>query len=333
MAVLLPLLGGCSDLVVLDPRGPIGEAESTVIFEAVGLMLIVVVPVILLSLWIPRHYRAGNTKATYDPGWTHSNTLEAVVWLVPALIVAALGALVWVSTHRLDPYKPIASTVPPVEVQAISMDWKWLFIYPQFGIATVNQLVFPANTPLSLRITSDTVMTAFFVPQLGSQIYAMAGMETRLNLQADAPGSYLGENAQYSGKGFSQMHFEARATSREDFDRWVGKVRRSPDTLDKSRLVRLENPGAAAPVEHFSEVTPNLFETIVGKYSSMPWDGATPMPGEAGRSDPGAGQPTTTGIPPLSKAPSTLPASSKRTALTRSAIRQDIALGAARHVG
>jgi cytochrome o ubiquinol oxidase subunit II len=289
-----------SGLVVLDPRGPIGEAERTVIFEAVGLMLIVVVPVILLSLWIPRHYRAGNTKAKYDPGWTHSNALEAVVWLVPALIVAALGALVWVSTHRLDPYKPIASTVPPVEVQAISMDWKWLFIYPQFGIATVNQLVFPANTPLSLRITSDSVMTAFFVPQLGSQIYAMAGMETRLNLQADAPGSYLGENSQYSGKGFSQMHFEVRATSREDFDRWVDKVRRSPETLDSDRLVRLERPSTAAPVEHFSQVTANLFETIVGKYSSMPGDSTTPMPGGADRSVPGEGKPPKSGAPSLS---------------------------------
>lgn len=270
VAVLLPLLGGCSDLIVLEPKGPIGDAERTVILQAAGLMLIVVVPVILLSLWIPWHYRASNTKATYSPGWTHSNALEAVVWVVPALIVMALGVLVWISSHRLDPYKQIASTVPPVEVEVISMDWKWLFIYPQRGIATVNQLVFPINTPLSLRITSDTVMTAFFIPQLGSQIYAMAGMETRLNLQADAPGNYLGENTQYSGNGFSQMHFDALAVSQEEFDRWVEQVKQSPDTLDQAQLAQLEKPAVHSAVAYYSSVSPKLFDSIIGKYMSMP---------------------------------------------------------------
>lgn len=280
---LLLLLNGCSDLIVLEPKGPIGEAERVLILQSFGLMLIVVLPVIALSILIPWRYRATNTKATYAPGWAHSNLIEVVVWLVPALIVGALGFLVWTSTHRLDPYKPISSDVPPLEVEAVSMDWKWLFIYPQLGIATLNQLVFPAKTPLSLRITSDTVMTAFFVPQLGSQIYAMAGMETKLNLQADETGKYLGENTQYSGDGFSHMRFDAMATTKADFDRWVEKVKRSPQSLDKVRLAQIEQPSASVPVEHFSSVTPKLFESIIAKYMPMMGDDvqmSTPASGQ-----------------------------------------------------
>jgi cytochrome o ubiquinol oxidase subunit 2 len=284
---VLPLVSGCSDLLVLGPKGPIGEAERIVILQSIGLMLIVVVPVIALSIAIPWRYRATNTKATYAPDWAHSSLIEIVVWLVPALIVGALGYLVWTSTHRLDPYKPIASSVPPLEVQAVSLDWKWLFIYPDLGIATLNQLVFPTKTPLSLRITSDTVMTAFFVPQLGSQIYAMAGMETKLNLEADETGKYLGENTQYSGDGFSHMRFDAMATTREDFYRWVATVRQSPETLDKDRLTEIEKPSARVPVEHFSSVTPKLFEAIISKYMSM--GGDEPMPAAGQGADAGAG--------------------------------------------
>ncbi|MGA7979200.1 MAG: ubiquinol oxidase subunit II [Chromatiaceae bacterium] len=266
--LVLPLLSGCSDLRLLEPGGPIGTADRNVILVAFGLMLIVVVPVIIMSLVIPWRYRATNTKAVYAPNWKHSNRIEAVVWTVPTVIVAALGVLVWFSTHRLDPYKPVASTQAPVQVEAVSMDWKWLFIYPKLGIASVNQLVFPAKTPLSLHITSDTVMTSFFIPKLGSQIYAMAGMETRLNLEADNPGKYLGENTQYSGDGFSHMHFDALATSREDFRRWVKKVRQSPKALDRTRLAQLEKPSAKVPVEHFSPVSTNLFDSIMAKYQS-----------------------------------------------------------------
>jgi cytochrome o ubiquinol oxidase subunit 2 len=264
--LLLPLLSGCSDLRLLEPGGPIGAADRDVILAAFGLMLIVLIPAIIMSIAIPWHYRATNKKAVYAPDWKHSNRIEAVVWTVPALVVAALGLLVWVSTHRLDPYKPIASAQAPVEVEAVSMDWKWLFIYPQLGIATVNQLAFPAKTPLSLRITSDTVMTSFFIPRLGSQIYAMAGMDTRLNLAADKPGKYLGENTQYSGRGFSRMHFDALAMSRKDFNRWVKKVRQSPRVLDRASLAQLEKPSAGVPVEHFSAVSSKLFDSIIAKY-------------------------------------------------------------------
>jgi cytochrome o ubiquinol oxidase subunit 2 len=273
---LLLLTGGCSDLTVLEPKGSIGESERALIVQAFGLMLIVVIPVIALSLWLPWRYRAGNGSAVYRPEWSRSRLIDSLVWLVPAGIVVALGTLVWTSTHRLDPYQPIDSRVAPVQVQAVSLDWKWLFIYPQLGIATVNQLVFPARTPLSLHITSDTVMTALFVPQLGSQIYAMAGMETRLSLMADTTGKYLGENTQFSGSGFADMRFEAVATTQEDFDRWLEKVQRSPQVLDAARLAELEKPRARVPVEYFSRVNPDLFASIIARYrSTTPQNGAT----------------------------------------------------------
>jgi cytochrome o ubiquinol oxidase subunit II len=267
--VLLPLLAGCSDLRILQPVGPIGVADRQVILIAFALMMIVVIPVIVMSVAIPWRYRAGNSKAAYRPEWTHSTAVEVVVWTVPALIVAALGVLVWTSTHRLDPYAPIASSQPPLQVEVVSMDWKWLFIYPQLGIASVNQLVFPTGRPLDLRLTSDSVMTAFFIPRVGSQIYAMAGMQTRLNLQADQAGTYLGENSQYSGKGFSFMQFQAKATDAKDFNQWVSQVKNSPMTLDKTGFAQLEKPTMHSPVTLYGKVAPNLFETIMAKFGGM----------------------------------------------------------------
>lgn len=266
----LPLLAGCSELVVLEPKGPIGVGDRAVILEAFGVMLVVVIPVILMSIAIPWRYRAQNTDAAYAPDWRHSTLIEAVIWLVPALIVAVLGALVWSSSHRLDPYKPLVADAPPVRVEAVSLDWKWLFIYPDLGIATVNQLVFPAKTPLALRLTSDSVMTAFFVPELGSQIYSMAGMQTQLNLMADEPGHYWGDNTQYSGNGFHDMHFEAKAVTPDEFQHWVEQVRQSPDRLDTEGFAQLEQPSKGwVPVKHFSNVDPGLFESIMGKFMSM----------------------------------------------------------------
>ena len=277
---LLPLLAGCSDLRVLQPAGPVGLADRQVILIAFALMLIVVIPVIIMSVAIPWRYRAGNQKAAYKPEWTHSTAVEVIVWLVPALIVAALGLLAWNSTHRLDPYAPLPSSKPPLQVEVVSMDWKWLFIYPDLGIASVNQLVFPTGRPLSLRLTSDSVMTSFFIPRLGSQIYAMAGMQTRLNLQADQAGKYLGENSQYSGKGFSFMQFQADATDDNSFNQWVEKVRNSPMTLDKSGFAQLGKPTMDSPVSYYGKVTPSLFETILGKFGSMAGDMrmSKPMP-------------------------------------------------------
>jgi cytochrome o ubiquinol oxidase subunit II len=260
-------LGGCSDMVLFFPKGPIGDAERFVIIVAIALMLIVVIPVAIMVFWFPRKYRASNTKATYMPKWSHSGKIELVVWLVPALIVTVLGTLVWHYTVHLDPYKPIDTGVKPVRIEAVSLDWKWLFIYPDHRIAAVNQLVFPANVPLSFRLTSGTVMTSFFIPQLGSQIYAMAGMQTRLHIMADEPGTYLGQNQHFSGRGFTGMHFKAIALPREQFDAWVQKVKQSPEKLDLARYEDIQKPSANHPVVFFSWVKPNLFEHIIRQFN------------------------------------------------------------------
>jgi cytochrome o ubiquinol oxidase subunit 2 len=260
-------LVGCSDVLLFNPKGPIGDAQRFVIITSIALMLIVAIPVFIMVILFSRKYRASNTKATYMPKWSHSAKIEWVVWLVPVAIVTVLGTLVWHFTFHLDPYKPIDTGVKPINIEAVSMDWKWLFIYPDHNIATVNQLVFPANVPLSFRITSDTVMTSFFIPQLGSQIYAMAGMQTRLHLLADETGTYLGQNQQLSGRGYADMNFEAIAVSREQFESWVQKVKQSPDRLDLARYEKLEKPSTGYPVTSFSWVKTDLFEYIISKYN------------------------------------------------------------------
>ncbi|MBX9943536.1 MAG: ubiquinol oxidase subunit II [Reyranella sp.] len=261
--------GGC-DLrhsAVLDPKGPIALAQRDLLFDAFFVMLVVVVPVIVLTLWFAWRYRAGNTAATYAPKWSKSPRLEAFVWLVPSLIVVAVAVLVWRSTHKLDPYRPIASAQPPLEVQVVAQDWKWLFIYPEQGVATVNQLAFPSGRPLSLRITSDTVMNAFYVPQLAGQIYAMAGMQTRLQLLADAPGSFVGRNSMYSGDGFSDQFFEVVALAPADFDAWVVKVRQAPARLDAKSYPALAAKSQRHPVTFYSAVEPGLYDSIIAKYA------------------------------------------------------------------
>jgi cytochrome o ubiquinol oxidase subunit 2 len=268
-------LGGCSSIVLFDPKGPIGEAERLVILVAIALMLIVVIPVFVMSFLFARRYRASNTNATYTPKWSYSARIDLVTWLVPVAIVTALGILAWTQTHRLNPYKPIDHGVKPISIEAVSLDWKWLFIYPDHHIATVNELVFPAKVPLSFRITSDTVMTSFFIPQLGSQIYAMAGMQTRLHLMADGPGLYHGQNQQFSGRGFSDMNFKAIALPQEQFETWVQKIKQSPNELNLARFEDLEKPSVGYPVTYFSSVKPDLFDSVIRKY--IP--GINPDPG------------------------------------------------------
>jgi cytochrome o ubiquinol oxidase subunit II len=262
------LLGGCSQYPLLDPKGPIGVTERFVIIAAILLMLIVVIPVELMILWFPRKYRASNTKATYMPNWSRSTRIELVIWLVPAAIVLTLSVLIWVTTHRLDPYKPIETGVQPITIEAVSLDWKWLFIYPDQKIATINELVFPVNVPLSFRLTSGTVMTSFFIPHLGSQIYAMAGMQTRLHLMAHEKGTYLGQNQQFSGRGYASMNFKAIATSREEFDQWVRKIGRSAEKLDTARFEKIAAPSVAVPVAHYVLAQPDLFKRILNQFKT-----------------------------------------------------------------
>ena len=266
-------LGGCSQLLLLDPKGPVGDAERFVIIAVFLLMLIVVIPVFVMVLWFPRKYRASNPNATYRPKWSYSTKIDLAMWLVPVIIVTALGILSWNATHSLDPYKPLESAIKPVRIEVVSLDWKWLFIYPDHDIAVVNQLVFPARVPLSFRLTSDTVLTSFFIPQLGSQIYAMAGRQSRLHLMADEPGDYAGHNQQFSGRGYADMHFKAIATSQEHFEAWVQETKQSPDKLDLARYEELEKPRIGSPVLHFSSVKPGLFDHIIRKYQTGELEG------------------------------------------------------------
>jgi cytochrome o ubiquinol oxidase subunit 2 len=220
-----------------------------------------------MAFWFSLKYRASDTKSTYMPKWSYSAKIDLAMWAVPLAIVTVLSMLAWTYTHTLDPYKPIPSAEKPITIEAISLDWKWLFIYPDHNIATVNQITFPVNVPLSFKVTSDTVMTSFFIPQLGSQIYAMAGMQTRLHLLADQPGTYDGHNQQISGRGYADMHFKANAVSREEFHSWVQKIRQSPEKLDLDRYEKIAKPSFGYhPVTYFSSVEPDLFVYILRKF-------------------------------------------------------------------
>ncbi len=262
------LLAGCNNLELLAPKGPIGAAEKSLIATSTWAMLIVVIPVIFLTLLFAWRYRASNKSAEYRPNWAHSTAIEVAVWTIPALIILFLAVLTWKSTHELDPYKPLESDVKPINVEVVALDWKWLFIYPDLGIASVNQLAIPVGTPVNFRITSDTVMNSFFIPQLGGQIYAMAGMQTRLHLLAEEAGDYAGTSANFSGKGFSDMKFRTLAESPEDFNAWVAKVRASTDHLDMDRYYAVAKPEEKAPVSYFSSVDPKLFNNIVARYNN-----------------------------------------------------------------
>lgn len=253
---------------VLDPRGPVALAERDLMSTAFLVMLIVVVPVLVMAAMFAWRYRSTNARARYAPDWAYSGSIDAVIWLVPALIVITLAWLVWSTTHRLDPYRRLDPALRALEVEVVAQDWKWLFIYPEQRIAVVNQLVFPSATPLSLRITSDTVMSSFFIPALGGQIYAMAGMQTRLNLLADQPGRFTGRNTQYSGAGFSDQHFQAAAVSPAEFDAWLARVRESPSTLNAEAYRALAVPSRGHPVTYYAAVEAGLFDTIIAKYTT-----------------------------------------------------------------
>ena len=272
------LLGGCSTILLLNPKGPIGDSQRFVIIAAIVLMAIVVIPVFIMNVWFPFKFRASNTKSTYMPKWSYSTPIDITMWAVPIAIVTLLGILAWTRTYSLDPYKPIPSPHQPITIEAVALDWKWLFIYPEQNIAAVNHITFPVKVPVSFKITSDTVMTSFFIPQLGSQIYAMAGMQTRLHLMADRPGTFAGHNQQLSGRGYPNMYFTAEAVSPEEFQAWVQKVRQAPEKLDPARYAALAEPNEGHyPVTYFSAVKPNLFEDILAKFNPKWGEPAGPM--------------------------------------------------------
>lgn len=261
-ALAAAALAGCRPNV-LDPVGPVGKADAQILLDAVGIMLVIVVPTILAALWFAWWFRASNTRARHMPNWNYSGRLEIVVWAIPTLTIMFLGGVIWIGSHELDPAKPLPSKTPPLNVQVVSLDWRWLFIYPDQNVATVNQLVIPVGTPVHFRLTSSTVMNVFFVPDLGSMIYTMGGMDVHLWLQADRPGTYLGQSAQFSGDGFSNMRFPVQAVSPSAFNSWVQGVRSSGSVLDAPTYMALQVQSLDTRPIAYRAVTPNLFLDIV----------------------------------------------------------------------
>ena len=254
-------LGGCSE-GVLDPKGPISVAERQILFNSLGIMLAIVIPTILATFGVAYWFRSSNTRARYQPEFRYSGRLEVLVWAIPAMTVLLVGGVAWVGAHDLDPRKAISASAKPVTVQVVSLDWKWLFIYPDQGIASVNHLVVPAGTPISFELTSSGVMNSFFVPQLGSQIYTMSGMTTHLQLQADHTGSYRGLSAQFSGDGFADMHFVVDAVPDQQFQQWVASTRGNGPTLDPQSYADLTKPSEAVAPFTYGAVSPDLFKAI-----------------------------------------------------------------------
>jgi len=257
---------------VLDPKGPIALAERQILLNALGIMLAIVIPVILATIGVAFWFRASNERARYRPNFAYSGRLEVLVWSIPAMTVFLVGGVAWVGSHDLSPRKPIVSTVKPLRVQVASLDWKWLFIYPDEGVASVNYLAIPVGTPVSFELTSSGVMNSFFVPQLGSQIYTMAGMVTRLHLQADQVGSYRGMSAQFSGEGFADMTFNVEAVAPEKFAEWVDAARNVGVELNGRTYAELAKPSASVAPFTYRSVAPGLFDKI--RVSEMQSDDA-----------------------------------------------------------
>ncbi|MGB6308955.1 MAG: ubiquinol oxidase subunit II [Steroidobacteraceae bacterium] len=255
------LLTACNE-GVLDPHGPVGKAERVILYDSTVIMLAVVIPVILLTLVFAWWFRAGNKQASYRPDWEFSGRIEMIIWSIPALVILFLGGIAWTSSHDLDPPAPLADSTAPLDIEVISLDWRWLFIYPHEGVASLNRLVVPAGVPLRFRLTSTTVMNSFFVPQLGSQIYAMPNMVTRLNLKADETGTFEGLSAQFSGDGFSDMRFDLVSAKAEDFEDWVNTTRTHGGVLDATTFEALVKPAKAAGVQTYAQVSEGLFDRI-----------------------------------------------------------------------
>jgi cytochrome o ubiquinol oxidase subunit 2 len=269
LAALL-LLTSCEP-AVLDPQGPVGSAEKTILIDSMLIMLAIVVPTLMATLIFAWWFRASNKRARYLPAWADSGKLELLVWSIPILVVILLAGVAWIGSHTLDPAEKLASDKKEIEVEVVSLDWKWLFIYPTQHVASVNELVVPAGTPIHFALTSASVMNAFFVPQLGSMIYTMHGMTTQLNLSADKPGSYRGQSSHYSGDGFSDMHFDMRAVSDADFASWVSATRQKGKRLDDAAYLDLEKQSQHVAPFTYRDSDPDLFSKIVsGKLAAGP---------------------------------------------------------------
>jgi cytochrome o ubiquinol oxidase subunit 2 len=279
--ITLPLTG-CGG--VLDPHGPVGASEKLILTDSLAIMLAIVVPLILATIGFAWWFRASNRRATYLPNWDFSGHLELITWAIPTLVIIFLGGIAWFGSHALDPYKPLVSKAKPIEIEVVSLDWKWLFIYPNEGIATVNQLIVPVGTPVHFKLTSSGVMNSFFVPQLGSQIYTMAGMTSQVSLEADEAGTYPGLSAQFSGAGFADMHFDVRALPPDAYAKWVASQRTAGPVLDSAAYAALEKPSKNVSPASYKAVDPALFDAIVREPAPV-------APGAIGRRS-GQDQPT-----------------------------------------
>ncbi|WP_342148176.1 COX aromatic rich motif-containing protein [Methylorubrum sp. SB2] len=266
LVALLPL-GGCGvlDHGMLGAAGPVADQTRGLFLLVCAILIFVAAPVLLLTPIFAWHYRLSNTKSAYRPQWGFNWPLEGLIWIPPTIIVIVLAVFLWRDTHALDPYKPLASSHPPIEVQVVALDWKWLFIYPHEGVASVNELAFPADRPVRLSLTSDTVMQSFFVPRLAGQIYAMAGMTTQLNLAADAPGRFRGENTQFNGVGFQNQKFAVLAQSNDDHAAWIARARAGGRTLDPAAYATLAARSVQPEPVLFGSVAPNLFRSILAR--------------------------------------------------------------------
>ena len=273
MLSLAFMLAGCN-MVLMNPSGDVALQQRDLIIVSTVLMLLIIVPVIALTFLFAWRYRQSNTDATYSPDWDHSTHLELIIWAAPLLIIIALGAVTWISTHTLDPYRPleridhqreVTAEVKPLVVEVVALDWKWLFLYPEQGIATVNELAAPVDRPIQFKITASSVMNSFFVPALAGQVYAMPGMETKLHAVINKAGEYEGFSANYSGAGFSGMRFKFHGLSQADFDQWVQKTRAAGTALGRPDYLQLERPSEREPVRHYASVAPGLYNAILNR--------------------------------------------------------------------
>jgi len=266
-AFVLVTVSGCTGGGVLNPQGPVGSQELLMLLDATAIMLAVVIPVILMTLAFAWWFRAKNKRAVHMPDWHYSGSIEFTVWAIPILIILFLGGITWVGAHELDPYQKLASRQKPLQVEVVSLDWKWLFIYPDQHVAMVNRLVLPVGRPVHFRLTSQTVMNSFFIPQLGSQIYAMPRMISQLSLLADHAGTYEGLSAQFSGAGFSDMHFDTVVLPQNRFAAWLSGAKASQKRLDSDTYAKLAKPGTLSTPVTYGSVAPGLFDAVAAKGS------------------------------------------------------------------
>ncbi len=273
--VAAPLMG-CEG--VLDPAGPVGAAQRLILIDSLAIMLAIVIPVIIMIAGFAFWFRASNPRAFYWPEWDFSGHLELIVWFIPALVIVVVGGVAWFGSHDLDPFKPLPGKGKPVEIQVVALDWKWLFIYPEEGVASVNGPAVPVGVPIHFTITSSGVMNSFFVPRLGSQIYAMAGMATQLWLEADQTGTFDGFSANFSGQGFSDMRFELKALPADDYAKWIADAKASAVDLDRARYAELVKPSMNVSPSTYRSVERRLFESIVNGSAPQPSASIRPTP-------------------------------------------------------